>query len=298
MNKQQALALGGILLLGVGIIAYQSLPSVRNGEASQNQDSAVQTAWENLRNANSAHVVTSLDLKLPNTAAQAANQPVVDITIQTEGDGIWREQPAYSGTFAITTKGRGMQLFTDGEIRILPEATLFKLQNLPTLLNPSGNLLDKWTRVEGPLLRATNPEESNPVFTAIFSNWTQKDSDNSSVRYEKTFSEDEERQIESAFRSQSSGSEALHILSRLVKNFNIDSAEAWLDSENQELRQLKFHLTNSAKPDQHATLQFTFSQQGKEVNIDTPETESTVRPEIFTQLFGEPKESPTSTPTP
>src|SRR3989344_7403244 len=161
MNKQQALALGGILLLGIGIIAYQSLPSVKNGEAQHSQDATVQTAWENLTNAKSAHIVTSLDLTLPNTAAQAANQPVVDIAIQTEGDGIWREEPAYSGTFTITTKGRGMQLFTEGEIRILPEATLFKLQNLPTLLNPSGNLLDKWTRVEGPLLRATNPEESN-----------------------------------------------------------------------------------------------------------------------------------------
>lgn len=298
MNKNQPLILGGILLLIIIVaLGYKSVNTTKNGEAqTEAVPTVVASAWNNLVESGSAHIVTNLDLSLPNTATQAANQPVVDIAIKTEGDGVWKDKPTYVGTFNITTKGRGMQLFTDGDIYILPDSTLFKLQNLPTLLNPSGNLLGKWTTVQGPLLRSTNPESVTPLFTSIMSNWNEAGSENSLTRYEKSFSEDEEKQIESVFKKNASGSEALNILARLVKNFTIDKAEAWTTPDGKELRQLKFHFVNKAKTDQQATLQFAFSNQEKEVTITPPQSESTVQPTIFSQLFGEPKPSPTPKP--
>ncbi len=286
IRKQSAIWIG-VVLVGLAIIAYVAFTPASNGEAqNRGQLDAVLAAWHRLADAQSAHITAMLDLRLPHANAEAANQPVVDISIQTEGDGIWQEKPQYTGTFSITTKGRGMQLFTDGEIVTLPEQVIFKLANLPTLINPSGNLLNTWTLVDRPILRATNPEEVSPAFDTIFRNWERKGVDGSRVRYEKSFTEEDERVVESAFRLPSSNSHGLHVLARLVKHFNITSAQAWLDSGNNELQQLEFQFAHPTQTEQTAVLQFTFGNPGKKVTITAPEVETTVQPEVFAQLFG------------
>lgn len=298
MTKNQ-LTLVGIVVLGILVlIAAKALYPKNDRDARSETKSTVESAWNSLVQAHSTHITANLALTLPQNTTQLANQPIIDIAIETEGDAIWRERPSYVGTFTISTKGRGMQLFTDGEIYILPEFSVFNIKNLPTLLNPSGTLQGKWTKVATPLLRATNPELITPTFANIFQNWVESGTENSSVRYEKTFSEEDEKAAESAFNFTASNSQGLHVLARLLKHFTVDKAEAWVTENTQELTQLKFHFTNPADQNQQATLQFMFSEQGKEVQMNAPNEEATVQPEIFAQLFGEPKPLPSPTPTP
>lgn len=296
MSKQtQIIAIGGIIV--VVLLAYKLFSGSTPAPFSLFPASAASVAngWQKMVSANSAHIASTLELALPNSM-QKANQPIVNVTIKTEGDASWQEKPFYIGTFTIETKGRGMQLFTDGDLHVLPDKTLFKLHNLPTILNPSGNLLGKWNNVDAPLLRLTNAEQVMPAFESLFSNWNYIGKDSSMNYFTKTVTAEEEGRLESVLNFQASGGEALHIMARLLKYLTIDKAEAWTDASSGELRQLKFHFKNAGKPENEATLQWNFSDFGKEVSADTPAAEANIEPSVFSQLFGEPKPSPTPTP--
>lgn len=274
MNKQ-VVAIGVAIAIVASLLVYKTYAVKNNAPVAQ--------AWQHLAASNGTHVLTTLTLALPHTNGQISNQPIVNVGIKTEGDLLWKEKPKYAGTFKIDTSGRGMQLFTDGQIHIAPEKTFFKLDNLPTLIDPRGNLLGKWTGTDITLLRVTNPEELFPALDSLFTNWVKtKDG-----TYEKTITADEAKLLASKFQLQSSGSQAFNIAARLLKTFTVDKATATLDNEK-NLHELTFHFVYTEKSEQQATLAFTFSEQGKDNSVETPTAESNVQPEIFTKLFGEP----------
>jgi hypothetical protein len=288
MNK---LTVGVVLVavLAVGAVLVQKNRLHTSNAQKDQPPVTVAAAWSKLQAAHSAHIATALAINLPTQQQKDQARPIIDVAIRTQGDSNWADKLTYAGDFTIEAKGRGMQLSTDGDIRLLPDKVAFNLHNLPTLLNPSGSLLNKWTIVNSTPFKITNAEEVTPALKTFFDNWVYKGDDNihgPAHHYTKDVSDDEAKALQNTFSQHKSGSAGLNIIARLLQNFAIDQADAWVGRDNQQLQRLSIHFKKNESKDQQASLQFDLSDYGKQVAVDAPQEELNVKPEVFEQLFG------------
>ncbi len=245
----------------------------------------------NFIEAESYHTHAKLDLDLPARVGQNAQQPLLNMTMEIEGDVLEGDdsQPVFTGTLRNEARGRGMVLFADGELTLLPDAAVFRLDNLPVLLNPKGNLTDKWTYVEVPTLKTNNVEQVTEVLKALIAKAEYVNKDEGLYHYQIALTGEDEDVLTDVFRQGNSGNRSLNIFARLLRAYEVGSLEVWVDPSGDKLMKI---ATAFVKPqeggsfEEKATLTLDFSDYGKKVVVEEPPKELTVQPEVFGRMFG------------
>jgi hypothetical protein len=252
-------------------------------------------AFENLAEAESFSTEAELTLRLPRLR-RGVERPFTDIRAQVAGD----VRRAESGTAELTgrlyaeAKGRGNVFFADGDVRILENEVLFNLDNLPVFLNRSGSLVKRWTRVEVPLLKTNNMSDIRgaltPALTSLKRTGTEKIDGERLVRFAGTPSPEAEDRLMALADVSSSGSQAWHVLARLLSANTIESLEVWVDSSSDEVRRIRAHFVRPLRDGRtfdFAYVTLSFKDYGREVAIDRPDTKLQVRPSSFARLLGQ-----------
>lgn len=247
---------------------------------------------KNLVEAESYHVDAQLDMDLP--TRQDRQQPLASVTFEVNGDveAMESSQPIFAGQLRSEARGRGIVLFADGELRLFQDAVAFRLDNLPTLLNPKGNLVEKWTFIDVPVLQTNN---SNDVRGALESfvkraEYVGKGSGDQRGlnQYRVSISSEDEASLVEIFRQAHSGNRSLHILARLLRAYDVGTLNVWADPSTKELQRITatFGVIKDGSFDERAVLQLGFTDYNKEVAIEEPPRELSVRPEVFGRIFG------------
>lgn len=291
-DKRQAIIIAVVAIVGIAALVF----FLRNSADAQHAK-LVNRAFTNLVNAESYHTNTQLDLQLP-VQLQNRERPIVNVTMRVDGDVQYQDnRPVLTGNLYTEARGRGMVLFSEGDVRVLPNDVAFRLSSLPTLLNPSGNLVNKWTYVNVPTLETRNPEQVRSTFSEMLQGMTyvgeselpDTSGGQEMNHYTRTFTPEQENAMVETFRQANSGNRGLHVVARLLRAFDITSFDTWVDPRRDQVRMIQVTFkkpTASDQPSQGATLRMAFSDYGKEVVIDEPPKELTVRPDIFAQMFG------------
>ncbi|MBI1833567.1 MAG: hypothetical protein HYR90_01955 [Candidatus Andersenbacteria bacterium] len=277
------------LLLGVGVLVL--LLILIQATTPSRRMRQLRGAAENLAAAETMHTKAELELNLP-VQLRTQERPIVGVTARVEGDVDNRgERPQLSGTVFTEARGRGMILFADGQIRILQDKVRFNLVNLPALLNPRGTLINKWTNVEVPLLETNNSDEVKNAIGAIVAGAKYVGEEDlpgvegvSAKKFTRTFTAEEEEVLSEAFRQGHSGNRGLHILTRLLRAFDVRTFEIWVTGDEVRRVYTEFAKENDAEP--RAKLTLEFSDFGKEVTIEEPEQEINVDGAVFGRIFG------------
>ena len=270
------------LLIGFGV--------ARRGRA----DAVLQRSFERLLAAESYRTHAALALHLPATL-RGRERAFTEITVTLDGDINYTDEgvPEFSGTLYGEAKGRGNIFFVDGDIRVLTDDTRFYLDDIPVLLNPSGSLTKKWTVVPGSLLKTNNNLAVREALAGIVTKLSyqgKEDVDEVQLyRYTGTVSpEDEDRLIE-VVRQGVSGNKGLHVLARLLRANNVKTLDVWVNPDTSEISRIQVNFVrplNNGSEFDFATLTLSFQDYGSSVVIDRPEGQITVRPDIFSRLFG------------
>lgn len=285
----------GLIVAGALIGIILLIVAIRMGGASGKQRTLAK-AFENLVAAESYHAAASLDMKLP-TRQNVNQQPLVDLFIDVEGDVVKQDgRPVLAGTMRQEARGRGMILFADGELRILRDSVAFRLDNLPTLLNPQGNLIDKWTYVDVPVFQTNNEGDVRAAFASMLQNTEYLGTDeppgeqgDPMLHYKKNLNAEQEDALVQMMRQGVSGNRALNVLARLLRAYDVQEFDIWVDGGSKEIRVIHVVFGRPVAEGQAetvATLQLAFSDYGKQVAIDEPERELSVRPDVFGRIFG------------
>lgn len=283
-KKQQWLLVGGIgvavvlVLFGVWGRTYRRWPLMALAEVSTAQ---------------TMHVKAELTLHLPERL-KGKPRPFTQVVSRVEGDVARGEggTPELTGMVRVEATGKGTLFFAEGEARILREAVGFKLHDLPLLLNPSGNLIDKWTYVDSSLLTMKEPAEAQAALQQTFSRLTytgrERVAGESLKRFDGTLTEDEEQPLAIALSREQSGNPGLDVIARLLEAHKLKRMSVWVGSQK-ELRRVELNFVHPLQRGgefDFATLTLTFTNYGKPVTIDRPAKQLTVRPEVFARLFG------------
>lgn len=277
------LLIGALAVLILIVIIWQ---------AATGKQRALAASLENFVKTQTYHVDAQLVMDLP--TQQNRQQPLVSVTFDVNGDVQEQEngQPVFAGTMRSEARGRGMVLFADGQIDLLPNAVAFRLDNLPTLLNPKGNLVEKWTYVDVPPLQTNNADAVRNAFEGLVKHADYVGRGNGDQaklnQYRVPVSSEDESNLIEVFRQAHSGNRALHVVTRLLRAYDVGSLNVWIDSDKKQLRRVEavFGVIQDNSFDDRATLTLSFSDYGKKVIIETPPKELTVRPDVFSRIFG------------
>lgn len=285
MNKRKTiLVAGGLGLLAILVIAL-------TGGGSQK---SLRRAADSLLAAESLHAKTELKINLPPRLGKV-DRPFTLISVLVEGDVQQADDatPELTGNLLLEARGRGNVFFADGETRILKDEVLFNLENLPVLLNPSGSLVKKWTRVETSLLKISNGEEVRQALTEVLANLanagTEKVAGEKLTRFTGGLTAEQEERLFETLRQRSSGSPALHQIARLLSTNNVKSLDVWVVRGKKEIRRIAVQFVRPLSDGREidlALLTFDFTDYGKEIAIDRPATALNARPEVFARVFG------------
>jgi hypothetical protein len=289
-SKKRSLVLLAAAFLILLIILIVALAGV--GRSKQR---VLSRAFANLNQAQTFHTKAELDLNLP-VRLRDRERPIVSVSTKVEGDVAYQDgTPALAGTLFTEARGRGMVLFADGDLRLLPNTVAFRLENLPALLNPRGTLVEKWTYVPTSTLQTNNISDVRTALANVITGMEyigKEEIPGSSGRgyhYRRQLSPEQEDILINVFRQGVSGNRGLHILTRLMRGFNIASFDVWINPAGPEVRliQLTFRHPGDAPNDEYrAIVNLALSDYDKVVRIDEPQQELQVRPEIFARIFG------------
>jgi hypothetical protein len=250
-------------------------------------------AFEYLAQTSSYHARGELQLKLP-PLPESRERPFTEVLVGLEGDVVMGEEVEFVGSLYGETRGRGTILFTDGELRLLADTVAFRLENLPVLLNPTGTLVKKWTYVDAPVLRTHNVEDIHREFLTVVARaqYTGKEVRDERSLYHFTIpvSVEQEEQLLNVLSFEKSGSQAWHVLARLLRGADLHSFDIWVDKEDRTISfiEMSFVMPLEEGTAQHefALLSVALSDYGKSVNVERPERQLAVRPDVFAHLFG------------
>ncbi len=255
---------------------------------------ALSKAVAKLADAETMHAAAELSLSLP-ANLQNRERPIGAVTIKVNGDVAYQgTTPVLSGKVLTEARGRGMVLYADGDIRLLPDQVAFRLDNLPTLLNPSGNLMEKWTYVPTSTLQTANAANVKTAVANMFQGMAyigKNEVPGQGVKgyhFRRSVTPQQEDILMNVFAQKVSGNQGLNVLTRLMRAFDVSSFDVWVDPDSEELRlvQLKFRHRTDPAAENRAVLQLALKDYGKRVQIDVPTKELEVRPEIFGRIFG------------
>lgn len=251
-------------------------------------------AFEKLAGADSFHVVSELTVRLP-ARFRGGERPFTQATARVEGDLQRNEDSGaeLAGDLSLEARGRGVVFSAEGQTRILHDRVLYNLDTLPVFLNPKGNLLKRWTRVPGSLLAVNDAGQIREALLRAVSGLQRGGIESVEVvrlrRYSGTLAEEQEQQLADALRLPSSGSQAWHVLARLLDANRVKAVDAWVDSRSGELRKVRVQFVrdlSQGREFEFATLTLTFTDYNKTVTIDAPESKLFVQPHVFAKLFG------------
>ena len=252
-------------------------------------------SFENLAEAESFSTNAELTLRLPRLR-RGAERPFTEIRTTVSGDVRRAESGTaeLTGTLYAEAKGRGNIFFADGDVMISEDEVLFRLDNLPVFLNRSGSLVKRWTRVGAPVLKTSNMSDIQaalePAVASLARAGTEKIDGERLVRFAGTPAPEVEDALMALVDKGSSGSEAWHVLARLLRANNIDSLEVWVDSSSDEVRRIRAHFVRplaDGRTFDFAYLTLSFRDFGRDVSIDRPEAKLEVQPRAFAKIFGQ-----------
>lgn len=265
------------------------------------QQTQIVQAIQKLSNADTMHVRAELVINLP-ARFRGQERPFTKTIARLDGDMKRTEDrtPEFAGSLYLEARGRGNVFFADGQARILRDRVLFHLDNLPVFLNPSGSLVKRWTKVAVPLMQVKDGDQVRETLRGIMAKATPagkgpldeaRGKGERLARFTIRLSPEEEQTLADVLRQSTSGSPALHVLARLLDANVVKELLIW--TGDGEVRQVRVHFvrpfdSTQGEPQEFdfATLTLTFTDYGKEVTIDTPETKWLVRPEVFGRIFG------------
>ena len=261
--------------------------------ANRNQVVAKQ-AMEKLMTTQSMSTEVELELNLP-PSLQGRERPLTDVVVRVQGDVLVDDDgtPELSGILYNEARGRGNIFFADGQIKILSDKVMFRLDNLPVFLNPSGSLIERWTDVDSSLLKTSNGDEAFEALKIVLSGMDfvnkEKIEGERLLRFSLQSSAEIEGELEEVFKLENSDNLGLDVIARLIKANDIKRLDVWVNKGRTEVRRVEANfvriLSNGSEYD-FATLTMKFDQYGKEVVIERPAGELTVRPEVFAKMFG------------
>jgi hypothetical protein len=285
LSKSQISALAIIfVLLAVGIFL---------SESNKRRSIGIERAFAKVEEARTMHAKGQLTIRLPEQL-DGRDRPFTNVSMEIAGD-IKRSDnnvPELSGNLFAKASGRGNIFFADGEVVLLTNEVLFNLSELPTLLNPTGSLINKWTQVNVGTLNTSNSEQIRDAFVSIARavRYAGRDSIDGerTIRYSGTISQEHEQLLADAFRFRYSNNRSLHIIARLLDAADVDSVEIWTTGQH-ELRRVNANfaipLRDGSKFD-FVKLTLTLSDYGKDIAIEIPTYQLTVKPDVFTTIFG------------
>jgi hypothetical protein len=280
----------------IGVAAAVGLIAVIFGFSRLIAGGAPERAFRNLMAADRFHTEAELLLHLP-AQLRGEERTFTEIRGTVAGDVQRAESgtPELAGTLYAEAKGRGTVFFADGDIRVLEDEVLFRLDDLPVFLNRSGSLVKRWTRVEAPLLNGN--ETSGDIRQALASAFGSLDRAGREtidgerlVRFTGRLSGEEEDALVGLLRRGVSGSQGWNVLARLLSANNLDSFDVWIDPSDDEVRRIRLHFVrplSDGRVFDFALLTLSFKDYGKEVSVDRPEAALVVQPRVFAKLFGE-----------
>lgn len=287
VSKRTAyLAVAGIVLLvalGV-IITYRQQASRRH---------ALEQAWQNFSQTRSLHTIIQLQLHL-SPQLNGKSRPFPIIQARLEGDAQHQAEATweFNGRLYAETRGQGNILYTNADIRILPDTTIFRLDSLPALITSSQKLIHKWTYIDAPLLATNNGTDISQVLASFANSFsydrTEGDQGHTLYHYTGHLGDDQKKNIARVFQQSASGNQGLHVIARLLAAGDVKLLEAWVDKQSGQLRQLRLQLVRSTDGQESplASLKLTFTDFGKTVAIDRPAQELRVEPAVFVKIFG------------
>lgn len=246
-----------------------------------------------LMDAKSYHASLELLLQLP-PLPSGRQRPVQEVTVALEGDVARSEAGMeFAGQLHGEARGAGTVLFTDGDLRLLSDATAFRLSVLPSLLRSSGALVNKWTFVKVPVLATRDSSAIEAALADVVGGATyigkESKADFGSLHhYSAQVSLEQEQNLARVLPAESAGSQAWEALAFLLDALNMKSVEWWVDGGDDELRMVQVAFVESSSQgdaQERARLLLSFSDFGKEVVIERPPQEQVVRPEAFHSLF-------------
>jgi hypothetical protein len=283
-----------IISIGAAVLVVIAFFLVRVMNAEDSKQRILMKAFANLSEAETLHTKANLELTLP-VQMGIQERPILEVGVEVEGDVRYQDAtPEMAGTLFMEARGRGMRLFTDGDVYILSDSVAFYLDNLPSLLNPTGSLIERWTYVDVPLLTTRNPDDVQQAFITLFEGMTYVGEDiapddpteRSSLYFTKQPTGEEQELLIETLRQSVSGNRGLHVIVRLLRGFDVSSVNVWVDRKGPEIRTVQAIFMHPEDEEQRAMLQMTFTEYGKDVVIDPPERELSVRPDVFVGLFG------------
>jgi hypothetical protein len=253
---------------------------------------------ENFLAAETFAVRSELDLDLPLTL-QGRPRPLNKVAVIIGGDMRRGEEGVqeFAGTVRAEARGSGVVLFTAGNLTVLKDRVIFKLDDFPALLNPSGSLIGKWTHVETPVFTTHNPEAIQEVVGELISHLQYvgkdavpgKESEGGYAHFYGQLEGERAVRLAHVLDERSSGNKTLNIIARLLYSFELRGIDVWVDRPSRSVAavQLAFAAPEEAASGRGATLRVAFSDYGKLVTVDTPPQERRVRPEVFAPLFNQ-----------
>jgi hypothetical protein len=287
-SVQSFFAVAGILL-AIGLVgAVAAYATTKGRRQAQARD-----AITSLLDARSFHTSLELLLQLPSLPS-GRQRPVQEVAVNVEGDAVRREAGMeFTGQLHGEARGAGTVLFTDGDLRLLSDATAFRLSVLPSLLRSSGALVNKWTYVKAPVLAM---KDSSAVSAALFdvvagSTYIGRESKadfGSLHRYVAHVSLEQEEKLARVLSSEVAGSQAWEALAFLLDNLNVKSVEFWVDRGDDELRIVEVTFieeSSTPEPAERARLLLSFTDFDTQVVVERPPQEQVARPEAFRSLF-------------
>lgn len=291
MNSKKTISITiGVILL-VGIIGG----GIWMVTAKSRRQAAVAQSFTNFRQAASYHVTADIAVKLPEEMMNNQKRPLQAVAMTIQGDIVRSETtPEFTGSMRAEAKGPGMVLFSEGELRSFADSVAFRLDSLPSLLNPSGNLQKKWTYVQTPVFITNNPEAimDSVVGAAQQLTYTGKDTvpgtTVSAEHYTGSIPPEQEDALAGVLAKTASGNTTFDMIARMLQSYTIQSADVWVKDHNIRGMKLTFVKDQNDPATSAAHLQLSFSDFGKAVAIERPPQELTVRPEVFSQLFRTP----------
>jgi hypothetical protein len=257
-------------------------------------DQLIKEAFDKLVSAESMQVDTELVLNLPKKMG-SKERPFTQVTSRVSGDFIGQAEgaPELTGRFYVEGKGRGNVFFADGELRIFQEDVMFNLDELPVFFNPSGSLVQKWTRVETSLLPINNKEEVGGVMGELFLRLEyvgeEQVEGKAWVHFKGRADEEWEDRAEQVLNKEVSNNLALDVIARLLESNDIKDLDVWVSRDDKEIRKIEAlfvrPLPNGNMFD-FARLKVSLADYGKEAVVERPESKLRVDADVFGRLFG------------
>lgn len=285
--------LGLWLLLGILAVAAVA-GSVYGLQRHRARQQSLAAAVANLQRAASFHTLIQLQIYLSETL-NGRPRPFTLARIKIDGDAQRSSDTAYEfgGTLYADIRGRGNIFFTDGELRLFPDTTAFRLANLPALIPNSQNLTQRWTYVDTPLLVTRNGHELRQALASLVNRFSfvGKETANHQPLYHfrAVLSPDEEKEFARLLQNTASSNQAFHVIARLLTAGDAQAWDVWVNAKTNQLDHWQVEFTRPGANDEPVTLallKVSFADVGKGVTIERPVRQSHVSPGIFGRLFG------------